>query len=268
MEYNIDTLLEKIFKETDELPVLEDEEFQKKIERTLDIGEVFDLLDSAQQNKITIKEIVTEQSSDFVASCKELKAIFARELGAKDTLLANQYISEISKLKGILKDNLFGRGLRNILEAISPEWTFLLRKDKTVLYRCYNPAMPLTRGFKNDDLIEYEETIFTLQGIYVNVMDDTITSETIHLAGTGHHPAIDNEGYGSACPGSLETEVISLDKPEELRKLLDNICKTYEMMHVSTGYHKPDVEYEVLEEKHVWDSRAIRPETLSEDSDE
>ena len=252
-EYNIDEILEQLFKESEEIKI--EDEFNEKISRIGDMGEVFDLLDKAQQNRITIKEIVAIQSPDFIASCKEMKAIVSRELAKKISFIENTYETEMSKLQEILKDAFLGKGLKEILEAIAPDWTFLLRKDKTVLYKCYNPALELREGFINNDRIRYEETIYTLQGIYVNVMHDKITGETIHLAGEGHHPAVEYSGYGSACPGSLENEPIRLDKPEELKMLLDSICKTYEVMYVSGGYYSPDITYEPIGTSNFIDAR-------------
>ena len=254
-EYNIDTILEKLFDKIDSEELIVDEKFQQKVERILNLQDVFDMLDKTQQNRVTIKEIIAEQSPDFVASCKELKTVFARELNTKATYLSNIHESEISRLQGLLKSNLMGKGLKSILEAVYPDWTFLFRLDKTILYKCYNPCKSLNQGFIDDNLIQYDEEIFNLQGIYVNVMNDKVTSDTIHLAGTGHHPAVEDEGYGSACPGTLEGEEISLTNPEALRKLLDTICEVYEMMHIDTGYYEPNTHYEIIEKRTVWDSR-------------
>ncbi|MFZ1320767.1 MAG: hypothetical protein WAT71_04350, partial [Ignavibacteria bacterium] len=59
-------------------------------------------------------------------------------------------------------------------------------------------------------------------------------------------------GLSEVCVGNLDGRTIPLENSEALVDLLNEICETYEVMHLDSSYFIPEGEYTVKEDKIKW----------------
>jgi hypothetical protein len=166
---------------------------------------VFKKLEDSKQDKIKIKEIVLESEIDFTPSVKKLQECYIGEITETIGRLSDMYNNEVCKVDKLFRSEFIGKGLTYLADVISPDWCLVIKKESVNLYRCYNPPYKVSQGYYQNNSIIYDETVCSLRGIYVNIMNPKVSNGTIYLSTEGkQHPNCTNKHYGSVCPGSLD----------------------------------------------------------------
>jgi hypothetical protein len=212
-------------------------------------------LNTVKQDKIKVMELVVESEIDFIKSAEKLKSVFDTEFKNMVKQLNDRFNAEIINLQQTYRKLMIGEGLINLVNEVSEAGWVLVMKNKSVnLYRCYNPAFDVTEGFyESGEVYDYNSPVTLLRGIYVNVLHPKITTGTIHLSTEGgRHPNCDSDGFGSACPGTLDGREIPVHDVKSLIALLDEIGLTYERMHLDSAYFVPASSHTIRKEEPQW----------------
>jgi hypothetical protein len=205
----------------------------------------------SRQEKVLVKEITLESEIEFVNSLKQLKSIFKEELKTAIEKVNDLYQSEVLKLQKIYKSEVIGDALLDIVKTINKSGWVLLMKDTGVYcYKYYNPPFEVIEGYTEKGTVkEYEDTVCSLKGIYVNILHPKVTYGTILLATENQHPNADKAGLGVACIGTFEERNIPLDNPAELLGLLNEIQACYEVIHLDSCYYTPEINFKIRKEE-------------------
>jgi hypothetical protein len=225
------------------------------LESEVNSQEIFTKLWNTEQEKIKVKTIILDSRLDFINSAKKLQEVFQLELAGAINRLNEKFNSEVLKIKQLYRKELIGTGLIELVNEISEEgWVLVMKENSVNLYKCYNPAYPVKRGYYSSGSIrEYTDPVTYLRGIYLNLLHPMITTGTIYLQTEGGtHPNCAAKGFGAACPGTLEDREIPVTDSNELICLLDEISTTYEKMHLDSAYYTPSDNYIERKVTHQW----------------
>ncbi|HEX2787558.1 MAG TPA: hypothetical protein VHP32_06595 [Ignavibacteria bacterium] len=237
-----------------------------EIESIVNLDEFYGRLEDSKQEKVTIKEIKIESDIDFLKSVKQLKTVFKNELQVIVNTIREKYQTELFNLQSIRQKETFGQPLINLIQKLNSAGYCLVMKDSVVwAYKYYEDPYEVTIGIQDtgtseeqdEYIVEYDEHVCKIKSIYVNLMHPKITLGTIMLNTEGRHPnAQDGNGLTTVCSGDLEDREINLNNPESLISLLNEICRTYEIMNLTSAYEQPRGTYSKVEggREAVWSS--------------
>ena len=79
--------------------------------------------------------------------------------------------------------------------------------------------------------------------MYLNLLHPKIINGSILISTDSRHPNANASGLTEVCVGNLEDRKIPLENTEALIELLNNICTTYEAMHLDSSYFMPEQNY-------------------------
>jgi len=205
----------------------------------------------SRQEKVLVKEVTLESEIEFVSSLKQLKGIFKQELQTAIEKVNDLYQSEVLKLQKIYKSEVIGEALLNIVKTIEKSgWVLVMKNNGVYAYKFYNPVFDVMEGYTEKGAVkEYEESVCSLKGIYINLLHPKVTYGTILLSTEGQHPNCDRAGLGTACIGTFEEREIPLDNPADLLGLLNEIQACYEVIHLDSCYFTPVQNFKIRKEE-------------------
>ncbi|MDD5361390.1 MAG: hypothetical protein PHN88_04610 [Ignavibacteria bacterium] len=225
------------------------------ISREIKMKDLNEKLIQSKQEKITVREVILTSELDFVNSIKQLKSVFKEELKAAIDKVNDLYNNEVIKLQQLYRSEVIGSKLLEMVRTVATEGWYLLMKDASVnLCKFYQPAYEVTIGISETKgiIYDYEDPVCHLKAIYVNILHNKISFSTINLASDGQHPNCEKATFGTACAGSLAGRPITLDDPDALLQLLNEISSTYERFYMDSSYYKPIGESTTRKDNTVW----------------
>lgn len=233
-------------------------ELQYKLEESLikeiSFNEVYSKLLASKQESIKVKEITIESEIDFINSAKQLKAVFELQLTAAIEKVNDLYNRELLNLQTYYRNKFAGEGLMSLIKALSnSEYSLIIMNARIYAYRYYEPFHPVTEGHYESGMVySYDEPVCSLKGVYVNLLHTRITSGSILISTVGRHPNASNKGLTEVCVGNLEGRSIPIENTDSLLELLNEICTTYEVMHLDSAYFQPEGSYTSKEGALKW----------------
>jgi len=227
---------------------------EKSFEKELSFNDVYAKLLASKQESIKVKEIVLESEIDFINSAKQLKAIFELQLTAAIEKVNDLYNRELLNLQSFYRNKFAGEGLMDLIKAFSnSEYSLVIMNSRIYAYKYYEPFHPVTEGqYESGMVYLYDEPVCSLKGVYVNLLHPRITNGSILISTDYRHPNSSNKGLTEVCVGNLEGRAIPIENTEALLELLNEICTTYEVMHLDSAYFQPEGSYTTKEGALKW----------------
>ena len=233
-------------------------EFQNTLEHTitkeLTFNDVYSKLIASKQDTIKVKEIVLESEVDFISSAKYLKTVFETQLKEAIDKVNDLYNRELLSLQTFYRNKLAGEGLMNLIKVLNEnDYSIVIMNSRIYAYRYYKPEHQVCEGhFQSGTIYDYHERVCNLKGVYVNLLHPKITNGSVMISTDDRHPNANGSGLSEVCVGNLDGRLIPLENTEALVDLLNEICETYEVMHLDSAYFIPEGEYTVKEVKIKW----------------
>ena len=195
-----------------------------------------------------------ESEIDFINSVKHLKALFESQLSDAIEKVKDLYNQELISMQSFYRNKLAGEGMMDLIKALNKnDFSLVIMDSKIYAHRFYKPPHEVTQGqFQSGVIYEYDEAVCELKGVYVNLLHPKITNGTILISTNDRHPNSNEKGISEVCVGNLDGRSIPVDNTDALIVLLNEICETYEVMHLDSSYFIPEGEYTTKEAKLKW----------------
>jgi len=254
METTIDSFISKVNTSSAvEIPELKNN-LEKSFEKELSFNDVYAKLIASKQETIKVKEITIESEIDFINSAKQLKSVFELQLTAAIEKVNDLYNRELLNLQTFYRNKFAGEGLMALIKALSnSEYSLIIMNSRIYSYKYYEPFHPVTEGHYESGMVYlYDEPVCSLKGVYVNLLHPKITNGSILISAEGRHPNASNKGLTEVCVGNLEGRAIPIENTDSLLELLNEICATYEVMHLDSAYFQPEGNYTTKEGALKW----------------
>ena len=218
---------------------------EKSLVKELSFNEVYSKLLASKQETIKVKEITIESEIDFLNSAKQLKGVFELQLTAAIEKVNDLYNRELLNLQTYYRNKFAGEGLMALIKDLSnSEYSLIIMNARIYAYKYYEPFHPVTEGHYESGMVySYDEPVCSLKGLYLNLLHTRITSGSILISTEGRHPNASSKGLTEVCVGNLEGRSIPIENTTELLELLNEICATYEVMHLDSAYYTPEGSY-------------------------
>lgn len=254
METTIDSFINKVNNNSSvEIPEPKNK-LEESLIKEISFNEVYSKLLASKQESIKVKEITIESEIDFINSAKKLKSVFEIHLTAAIEKVNDLYNRELINLQTFYRNKFAGEGLMALIKAFSNcEYSLVIMNSRIYAYKYYEPFHPVTEGHYESGMVYlYDEPVCCLKGVYVNLLHPIITNGSILISTDDRHPNASNKGLTEVCVGNLEGRSIPIENTESLLELLNEICTTYEVMHLDSAYFQPEGSYTTKEGALKW----------------
>lgn len=254
METTIDSFINKVNTSSGIEPLELKNNLEKSFEKELSFNDVYVKLIASKQESIKVKEIVLESEIDFIKSSKNLKSVFQTQLTEAIEKVNDLYNRELLNLQSFYRNKFAGEGLMALIKTLSnSEYSLVIMNSRIYAYKYYEPFHPVTEGhYESGMVFSYDEAVCSLKGVYVNILHPRITNGSILISTEDRHPNASNKGLTEVCVGNLAGRTIPIENTEMLLELLNEICSTYEVMHLDSAYFQPEGSYTTLEGALKW----------------
>jgi hypothetical protein len=242
---NIKSFIERINSDTAVDSPEPEFDLHKSITKELNSQEVYNKLLAAKQEKIKVKEVILESEIDFITSAKKLKNVFDNQLYEAIEKVTDIFNRELLNLQSYYRKKLAGEGLMELIKALNEnEYSIVMMNSRIYAYKYYDPFHEVKEGtFQSGVTFVYDEPVCLLKGVYLNLLHPKIINGSILISTDSRHPNANASGLTEVCVGNLEDRKIPLENTEALIELLNNICTTYEAMHLDSSYFMPEQNY-------------------------
>lgn len=250
----IKSFIKRINSDTSEVSTEQEFDLMKSIYSELSTQEVYKKLLASKQQNIKVKEVILESEIDFITSAKNLKNVFEVQLNNAIDKVTDIYNRELLNLQSYYRNKLAGEGLMELIKSLNEsEYSIVMMNSRIYAYKYYDPFHSVCEGqFQSGITYVYDEPVCLLKGVYVNLLHPKITNGSILISTDSRHPNASNSGLTEVCVGNLEDRKIPLENIEDLLELLNNICSTYEVMHLDSAYFMPEQNYTIKQGVLKW----------------